>query len=88
MRDREAHLEKLRNDSEECALMTKLAANPKKRELFARLTNYPVLLASEVERLIAAKAVGETRGWELFCPCDVWWRCRFPEVPDGPQPFE
>jgi hypothetical protein len=35
MRDREAHLEKLRNDSEECALMTKLAANLQKRELFS-----------------------------------------------------
>jgi hypothetical protein len=37
MEDMTAHLEKLRIDAEECALISKLATDMQKRELFARL---------------------------------------------------
>jgi hypothetical protein len=49
----QAHLEKLRSDAAECALISNLATNPEKRELFARLAEHLTVLASEVERAIA-----------------------------------
>jgi hypothetical protein len=58
MEDMTAHLEKLRIDAEDCALISKLATDLKKRELFARLAEHLGLLASEVERAIAAKMAG------------------------------
>ena len=56
MKDMQAHLEKLRLDAEECALTSKLATDAQKRELFARLAEHLMVLASEVERAIKAKA--------------------------------
>jgi len=41
MKDMQAHLEKLRCDAAECALISKLATDGQKKELFARLE--PVL---------------------------------------------
>jgi hypothetical protein len=35
MKDMQAHLEKLRSDAAECALISNLATNQEKRELFA-----------------------------------------------------
>jgi hypothetical protein len=58
MEDMTAHLEKLRIDAEDCALISKLATDLQKRELFARLAEHLGLLASEVERAIAAKKAG------------------------------
>jgi hypothetical protein len=58
MEDMTAHLEKLRIDAEDCALISKLATDLQKRELFARLAEHLGLLASEVERAIAAKMAG------------------------------
>ena len=52
MRDMETHLEKLLNDAEECALISKLATDMAKRELFARLSEHLKMLAMEVERAI------------------------------------
>ena len=52
MKDMEVHLEKLLNDAEECALISKLATDMEKRELFARLSEHLKMLASEVERAI------------------------------------
>ncbi|HTO68159.1 MAG TPA: hypothetical protein VMM15_43635 [Bradyrhizobium sp.] len=52
MKDMEVHLEKLLNDAEECALISKLATDMAKRELFARLSEHLKMLASEVERAI------------------------------------
>jgi hypothetical protein len=59
MEDMTAHLEKLRIDAEDCALISKLATDMQKRELFARLADHLGVLASEVERAIAAKLVGD-----------------------------
>jgi len=58
MEDMKAHLEKLRIDAEECALISKLAINMQKQELFARLAEHLSVLASEVERAMAAKIAG------------------------------
>ena len=53
MKDMEAHLEKLRRDAAECAIIRDLATDSKKRELFAKLAEHLSVLASEVERAIA-----------------------------------
>ena len=59
VQDMEAHLEKLLNDAEECALISKLATDMAKRELFARLSEHLKMLAGEVERAIKErKAAG------------------------------
>jgi hypothetical protein len=58
MKDMMAHLEKLRIDAEDCALISKLATDMQKRELFARLAEHLSLLASEIERAMAAKMAG------------------------------
>ena len=58
MQDMRAHLEKLRADAAECALIRDLATDPQKRELFARLAEHLGTLAGEVEAAIAAKLAG------------------------------
>ena len=58
MKDMEAHLEKLRADAVECALIRDLATDPQKRALFTRLAEHLATLASEVEAAIAAKLTG------------------------------
>jgi len=60
MKDMTAHLEKPRVDAAECRLISDLATDPQKRELFARLAEHLGVLASEVERAIAAKTAGKT----------------------------
>ena len=55
MKDMQAHLEKLRVEAEECELISKLATNLTKKELFARLAAHHRTLAAEVE-----KAMGES----------------------------
>jgi len=57
MQDMKAHLEKLLTDAEECALISKLATDKVKQELFAKLAAHLRTLASEVER-----AIGEIEG--------------------------
>lgn len=59
MQDMRAHLEKLRADAAECALIRDLATDPKKRELFTRLAERLSTLAGEVEAAIAATLGGE-----------------------------
>jgi hypothetical protein len=59
MKDMQAHLEKLRTDAAECALIRDLATDPEKRDLFTRLAEHLATLASEVEATIAAKLAGE-----------------------------
>jgi hypothetical protein len=54
MLDMQAHLEKLRCDAEECILISRLATDPQKKELFTRLAKHLTALASEVERAITA----------------------------------
>ena len=58
MRDMKTHLEKLRTDAAECALIRDLATDPVKRELFARLADHLGTLATEVEAAIAAMLDG------------------------------
>jgi hypothetical protein len=53
------HLERLRADAAECALIRDLATDPQKRELFTRLAEHLSALASEVEAAIAIKLAGE-----------------------------
>jgi hypothetical protein len=61
MQDMKAHLEKLRSDAAECALIRDLATDPQKRELFTRLADHLATLAREVEAAIATKlASGES----------------------------
>ena len=55
MQDMKAHLEKLRADAAECALIRDLATDPEKRALFTRLTAHLSTLAAEVEAAIAAR---------------------------------
>ncbi len=54
-----AHLEKLRSDAAECALIRDLATDPAKRELFTRLADHLNTLAGEIETAIAAKLGGK-----------------------------
>ena len=54
MQDMLTHLEKLRTDAAECALIRDLATDIKKRELFAKLAEHLATLAAEVERAVAA----------------------------------
>lgn len=56
MKDMKAHLEKLRNEAEECALISKLATNKTKKDLFAKLAEHHRALVKEVERAMAASA--------------------------------
>jgi len=58
MQDMKAHLEKLRSDAAECALIRDLATDPEKRALFTRLAEHLGTLASEVEAAIAVKLIG------------------------------
>ncbi|GMO36648.1 hypothetical protein [Bradyrhizobium ottawaense] len=55
MQDMVAHLEKLRRDAAECQLISDLATDKDKRDLFARLATHHRVLASEIEKAIAAK---------------------------------
>jgi hypothetical protein len=57
MKDMKAHLEKLRNEAEECELISRLATNKTKKELFAKLAEHHRMLVREVEQAIAASSV-------------------------------
>jgi hypothetical protein len=53
MKDMQAHLEKLRRDAAECKLISDLATDKAKRELFEKLAEHYAVLASEVEKAIS-----------------------------------
>jgi hypothetical protein len=57
MQDMKVHLEKLRADAAECALIRDLATDPEKRELFTKLADHFAMLAVEVEKAIVMKEV-------------------------------
>ena len=59
MQDMKTHLEKLRKDAAECSLISDLATDPAKRELFTRLAAHLSVLAGEVEAAIAATLGGD-----------------------------
>jgi hypothetical protein len=50
MKDYDTHIEKLRKDAAECALIRDLATDKANRERFDLLTRHLVSLASELER--------------------------------------
>jgi hypothetical protein len=52
MKDMRAHLEKLRVEAEECELISKLATDATKKQLFAKLAAHHRALADEVERVM------------------------------------
>ena len=54
MNDYRTHLETLRKEAAECALIRDLTTVPQKRELFAKLALHLTTLAGEVERALAA----------------------------------
>jgi hypothetical protein len=58
MQDIRKHLEKLRADSAECAMISGLAADKMKRDLFARLSRHLTVLADEVEKAADSRVPG------------------------------
>jgi hypothetical protein len=50
MKDMQTHLEKLQVQAAECEMISRLATDKKKRELFARLAAHHKALAAEIER--------------------------------------
>ena len=51
----EAHLEKLRAEAAECRLISDLATDKEKRQLFARIANHLNVLAGDVAKAIDSK---------------------------------
>ena len=58
MKDYQSHLEKLRKDAAECALVRDLATDKAKREMFDRLARHLDELADQVERAMKARQAG------------------------------
>ncbi|MBO4228526.1 hypothetical protein [Bradyrhizobium neotropicale] len=58
MNDLQKQLQELRTDAAECKLISDLATDLEKRELFARLADHLSVLASELERAISVKVCG------------------------------
>jgi hypothetical protein len=54
MKDYQTHLEKLREDAAECALVRDRATDQAKREMFDRLSKHLDQLADEIERAMNA----------------------------------
>ena len=61
MNDLQARLEKLHTDAADCALISELATELRKRELFARLAAHLRGLAREIEREISERGRLELR---------------------------
>lgn len=61
MKDMIAHLEKLRADAAECAMIRDLATDRAKRELFGRLADHLDVLVSEVERAVQRQKRAEAK---------------------------
>jgi hypothetical protein len=60
MTDMEAHLEKLRDQAAECAILSGEAETKEKRELFATLHSHLTSLANQVARVMASTAPPDT----------------------------
>lgn len=74
MKDYQAHLEKLRTDAAECALIRDLATDNAKRELFDRLANHLTVLAEHVE-LAMLERHKALDGKAPSVVTSVWARC-------------
>jgi hypothetical protein len=55
MKDMQAHMEKLRAEAADCRLVSDLATEVEKRELFLRLSKHLDVLASEIAKAIDAQ---------------------------------
>ncbi len=61
MKDLTERLRKLRDDAEDCLLISRLATDPTKRQAFRKLATQLEEMAAEIEAVIAARrASGET----------------------------
>ena len=58
MKDYQIHVEKLRKDAAECALVRDLATDKAKREMFDRLARHLDQLADDVERAMNTRKTG------------------------------
>ena len=58
MKDYRTHVEKLRKNAAECALVRDLATDKAKREMFDRLARHLDQLADEVERAMNTRKTG------------------------------
>ena len=58
MKDYQTHVEKLRKDAAECALVRDLATDKAKREMFDRLARHLHELADEMERAMNTRKTG------------------------------
>ena len=59
MKDYQAHLESLRQQAAEAALISDLTTIPQKREMFAKLAAHFNMLADEVEKVMTAAQLSE-----------------------------
>jgi len=55
MQDVQSHLEKLRGEAAKCWLISGLATDEKKRELFSRLADHLCVLATDIANAIIAQ---------------------------------
>ena len=58
MQDYQAQAEKLRKDAADCAAIRERATDPKKREMFDRLTHHLSALADQVELAMLERKTG------------------------------
>jgi hypothetical protein len=58
MKDYQAHVEKLRQEAAECALIRDLATDKAKREMFDRLCSHLTVLADQVEMAMLERNSG------------------------------
>ena len=56
MKDMQAHLEKLLKDASECKLISDLATDKAKRDLFEKLAEHYTVLAAEVKRAMSDRS--------------------------------
>ena len=49
MQDMQTHVRKLREEAAECAMIRHLATKPQKQELFGKLAEHLIVLASQIE---------------------------------------
>lgn len=66
MLDMQLHLEKLRADADDCALISRCATDARKSELFGRLAEHLSRLAQEVEQAMAEKGQAQERAASFF----------------------
>ena len=56
MKDMQAHLDKLLEEAAECKLISELATDKTKRNLFEKLAEHYQILATEVEQAIRSRS--------------------------------